>query len=91
VTPWGFPDVIGEFDTLIRVPQRRVTMSQVEKLEQTVEQLSPDELATFRSWFIEFDAAAWDRQIEIDSEVGRLDRLAQSAIEDHRAGKTKRI
>ncbi len=66
-------------------------MSQVEKLEQTVERLSPDELATFRSWFIEFDAAAWDRQIEIDSEVGRLDRLAQSAIEDHRAGKTKRI
>ena len=66
-------------------------MSQVEKLERTVEQLSPNELATFRSWFIEFDAAAWDRQIEIDSEVGRLDRLAQSAIEDHRAGKTKRI
>ena len=66
-------------------------MSQVEKLEQTVERLSPDELATFRSWFSEFDAAAWDRQIEIDSEVGRLDRLAQSAIEDHRAGKTKRI
>ena len=54
-------------------------MSQVEKLEQTVEQLSPDELATFRSWFIEFDAAEWDRQIEIDSEAGKLDRLAQSA------------
>ena len=35
-------------------------MTQVEKLEQTVEQLSPDELATFRSWFFEFDAAAWD-------------------------------
>ena len=66
-------------------------MSQVEKLEQTVEQLSPDELATFRSWFIAFDAAAWDRQIEIDSEAGRLDKLAQSAIEDHRAGRTKRL
>ena len=58
-------------------------MSQVEKLEQTVEQLSPDELAAFRSWFIEFDAAEWDRQIEIDSEAGKLDRLAQSAIDDH--------
>jgi len=66
-------------------------MSQVEKLEQTVEQLSPDELATFRSWFIEFDAAAWDRQIAIDSEAGKLDRLAESALEDHRAGKTKPI
>ena len=53
-------------------------MSQVEKLEQTIEQLSPDELATFRSWFIAFDAAEWDRQIEIDSEAGKLDGLAQS-------------
>ena len=66
-------------------------MTQVEKLEQTVEQLSPDELATFRSWFIEFDAAEWDRQIEIDSEAGKLDRLAQSAIDDHGAGKSRRI
>jgi hypothetical protein len=57
-------------------------MSQVEMLEQTVKQLSPGELAIFRSWFTEFDAAEWDRQIEMDSETGRLDRLAQSAIED---------
>jgi len=27
----------------------------------------------------------------MDSEAGKLDKLAQSAIEDHRAGKTKRI
>ena len=66
-------------------------MSQVEKLEQTVEQLSPEELAAFRSRFFEFDAAEWDRQIEIDSEAGKLDRLAQSAIDEHGAGKTSRI
>jgi len=40
-------------------------MPLVEKLKQTVEQLSPDELAPFRSWFIELDAAAWDRRIAI--------------------------
>jgi predicted esterase len=66
-------------------------MSQVEMLEQTVKQLSPGERAAFRSWFIEYDAAEWDRQIEIDSETGKLDRLVQSAIEEHKAGKTKRI
>ncbi len=66
-------------------------MSQVEMLEQTVKQLSPGELAVFRSWFVEFDSAEWDRQIEMDSETGKLDRLAQGAIEEHRAGKTKRI
>ena len=66
-------------------------MSQVEMLEQTVEKLSPGELAAFRSWFIKFDAAEWDRQIEMDSEAGKLDRLAQSAVEEHKAGKTQRI
>jgi hypothetical protein len=68
-----------------------MTMSQVEMLEQTIKQLSPGEMAAFRSWFIEFDAAEWDRQIETDSETGKLDRLAQSAIEEHKAGKSKRI
>ncbi len=68
-----------------------MTMSQVEMLEQTVKQLSPGERAAFRSWFIEFDAAEWDHQIEMDSETAKLDRLAQSAIEEHRAGKTKSI
>lgn len=64
-------------------------MSQVEMLEQTVKQLSPGERAAFRSWFIEFDAAEWDRQIDMDSETGKLDRLVQSAVEEHKAGKTK--
>ena len=66
-------------------------MSQVEMLEQTVKQLSPGELAAFRSWFIEFDAAEWDHQIEMDSKTGKLDRLVQSAVEEHKAGKTKPI
>jgi hypothetical protein len=66
-----------------------MTMSQVEMLEQTVKQLSPGERAAFRSWFIEFDAAEWDRQIEMDSETGKLDRLVQSAVEEYKAGKTK--
>ncbi len=66
-------------------------MSQVEILEQNVKQLSPRDLAAFRSWFIEFDAADWDRQIETDGETGKLDRLAQAAIEEYKAGKTKSI
>ena len=66
-------------------------MSQVEMLEQTVKRLSSGERAAFRSWFIEFDAAEWDRQIEMDSATGNLDRLAQIAIEEHKAGKTRSL
>ncbi|MCE5263794.1 MAG: hypothetical protein LLG97_09705 [Deltaproteobacteria bacterium] len=64
-------------------------MSRVEMLKQTVKQLSPGERAAFRSWFIEFDASEWDDQIEVDSETGKLDRLAQSAIEEHKAGQKR--
>ena len=66
-------------------------MSQVEMLEQKVKQLGSKELAAFRSWFIEYDAAEWDHQIEMDRETGKLDKLVQSAIEEHKAGKMKRI
>ena len=60
-------------------------MSQIEMIEQKVKQLSSRELAAFRSWFIEFDAAEWDRQMAMDSAAGKFDGLAQSAIEEHKA------
>ena len=50
--------------------------------------LSPEELAQFRAWFLEYDWAAWDRQIERDSQAGRLDDLAVKALRDHAARKT---
>ena len=66
-----------------------VVMGKVEKIEQQVQALSPEELAQFRAWFLEFDWAAWDRQIEQDVRAGRLDALAEQALRDHASGKTK--
>jgi hypothetical protein len=63
-------------------------MGKVENLEQQIQALSPEELAQFRAWFLEFDWAAWDRQIEQDVRAGRLDGLAEKALRDHAAGKT---
>jgi hypothetical protein len=63
-------------------------MGKIEKIEQEVQTLSPEELAQFRVWFLEYDWAAWDRQIERDSQAGRLDDLAAKALRDHAAGKT---
>jgi hypothetical protein len=63
-------------------------MGKVEKLEQEVQALSPAELAEFRTWFLEYDWAAWDRQLERDVQAGRLDDLAEKALRDHAAGKT---
>jgi len=63
-------------------------MGKVEKIEQEVEALAPEELAQFRAWFLEYDWAAWDRQIERDAQAGRLDDLAAKALRDHAAGQT---
>jgi len=63
-------------------------MSKVEKIEQDIQALSPEELAQFRVWFLEYDWAAWDRQVERDIQAGRLDDLAEKALRDHAAGKT---
>ena len=63
-------------------------MGKIEKIEQEIQALSPEEFAQFRAWFREYDWAAWDRQIERDSQAGRLDDLAAKALRDHAAGKT---
>lgn len=62
-------------------------MSELEQLEQQVLSLSPQELAKFRAWFLEFEAKAWDQQIEADLRAGKLDRLADQALVDFKAGK----
>jgi hypothetical protein len=66
-------------------------MTDVQSIEKAVARLAPDELAEFRRWFAEFDAAAWDAQIESDAVSGRLDRLADEALADYRSGKAREI
>jgi len=64
-------------------------MGNVENIERDIQALSPEELAQFRAWFLEYDCAAWDRQLEHDVHAGKLDQLADKALRDHAAGKTK--
>jgi hypothetical protein len=63
----------------------------IEDLEQAVAKLAPDDLARFRAWFEEFDAARFDQKIERDAKAGRLDRLAEEAIDDLRKGRTREL
>jgi len=63
-------------------------MSKVESLEKRISALSAEELADFRQWFAEFDAAARDRQIDRDAKTGKLDALADEALRDHATRKS---
>ncbi len=66
-------------------------MTSVEKLEREIAGLSSDQLAEFRRWFAEFDAATWDVQLEADARSGALDGFADEAIADHQAGRSRTL
>lgn len=66
-------------------------MSEVEQLERRIENLSPQEFAKLRAWFVEFDARVWDQQIEADARAGKLDGLVAEALADYTAGKAREL
>lgn len=66
-------------------------MTKLELIEQEIRNLSADELAQLRSWFLELDTEQWDKQIERDAASGKLDKLFEKSLADHRAGKSREI
>jgi hypothetical protein len=65
-------------------------MSTVTEIIEAVKSLNGEEKSEslVRLNEVDFDDA-WDRQIEADAQVGRLDHLWQEALEDINAGRTK--
>jgi hypothetical protein len=61
----------------------------IEDLEKAVAKLPPDDLARFRAWFEEFEAARFDGKIERDAKAGKLDGLADQALDDLRKGRAR--
>ncbi|OHC75154.1 MAG: hypothetical protein A3G18_06165 [Rhodospirillales bacterium RIFCSPLOWO2_12_FULL_58_28] len=66
-------------------------MSTVEAIENAVQELPLADLAEFRRWFLEFDATAWDAQIESDAVAGKLDALAEEALAEYRSGASREL
>jgi len=63
----------------------------VEDIEKAVARFAPDELAKFRVWFEAFEADRFDRKIECDAKGGKLDRLADEALAEFRAGRAREL
>jgi hypothetical protein len=66
-------------------------MENIKSIEKAVESLPPSDLAEFRRWFAEYDAAAWDKQIEQDATSGKFDALAAEALADFRSGTSREV
>jgi hypothetical protein len=66
-------------------------MDKIEKIGREIREFSPSELAAFRKWFYDFDAEAWDRQIEEDAQAGKIDALAKAALKTLAGGECREI
>ena len=64
-------------------------MTKVDEIKTAIESLPEDEFVQLREWFSEKDWEKWDRQIEKDSESGKLNFLIEEALEEKRMGKLK--
>ena len=63
----------------------------VEEIEEAITHLPQDQLKRFRAWYEKFDGNSWDKKIEKDINSGKLDDLANLALAEHRAGKTRKL
>ncbi len=59
-------------------------MSKVQEIERAIETLSEKEVAEIRAWL-------WDRDIQRDATTGALDAVAEDALREHRAGKSRNL
>lgn len=66
-------------------------MTKIDDIVKAVAQLPPKDLAKFRTWFEEFDADRFDEKIERGAKGGALDKLAEEALADFRAGRTRSL
>ena len=66
-------------------------MTAMERIKSEVARLSAKERAELARWFLEIEAEAWDREIEADAEAGKLDFLAEEALREYEAGKTREL
>jgi hypothetical protein len=66
-------------------------MTKLQLLEEEIKRLPPEEIAQLRDWLLELDADQWDREIERDANSGKLDKVFEKSLEDHRAGKSHEL
>ncbi len=66
-------------------------MTKLKELEIAITTLPQEEYRQLRRWFLERDWETWDEQIEKDSKAGKLDFLAQEALDAKKEKKLREL
>ena len=64
-------------------------MSKIDELKAKIESLPNEEFAEIFRWLSEKDWERWDKEIEADSQAGKLDFLLREAREEKAKGTLK--
>ena len=68
---------------------KHAVFSRINGTKSALRQLPEKDAWEVAGWLQDYLAEKWDRQIDGDIAAGRLDKLADQALADYRAGKTK--
>ena len=63
-----------------------MSIARVEEIQVAIESLPYQDYIHLRQWLSERDWGNWDRQIEADSESGKLDFLIEEALNEKAQG-----
>ena len=66
-------------------------MSEVEAIEARIRNLPPEDFASLREWFHEFENECWDQQIASDFKAGKFDKLIEKAQAEFAQGKAREL
>lgn len=66
-------------------------MTRIAKIQEEILALSETDYLQLRQWLSELDKDEWDRQIEADSNAGKLDFLIDEALEGKKKGTLKNL
>ena len=66
-------------------------MSKIDELKADIERLPSEEFAELFRWLSEKEWESWDKEIEADSQAGRLDFLVREAQEEKAKGILKEM
>jgi Fe-S cluster biosynthesis and repair protein YggX len=69
--------------------EREIVCQKIDELKAEIESLPSEEFAEIFRWLSEKDWERWDKEIEADSQAGRLDFLVREAREEKSKGNLK--
>jgi hypothetical protein len=66
-------------------------MSEIEAIEARIRHLSPQDFASLREWFYEFENECWDQKIAADFKKGKFNNLINKAKAEFAQGKAREL